>query len=123
MIKLNILLIAGSQVLDINITQSGSLIAGQFLALTCSVETSLSPLSNSVMAYWEASPLLGTNHTSVVGETLMVELRFDQVRASMPFSYICHGSVYSQEQSKTVKSMNSVHLSLQGMLQNQIDVM
>jgi len=97
------------------ITQTGSLIVGKHLTLSCYVRTSLSALSNSLNAYWEASPLLGTTHTQVMGETLVVEQRFTQVRASMSFSYICHGSVHSREQNKTVRYLNSVHLSLQGM--------
>ena len=87
-----------SPTIAINISTSGSLVAGSEYNLTCVVYELFTGLTGSPGAIWTAAnnaQLPGTVFTSSYNYGTVAVLNINPLRTSYPTSYICRGSYFS----------------------------
>ena len=96
-----------------NISTSGSLIAGSEFNLTCVVSELFSGLTGIPMATWSNAPPRGTVFTSSTDDMTTVVLRINPLRSSDPTSYTCSGSLFSPAENRTQIVEDVVMITIQ----------
>ena len=93
-----------SPTIAINISNSGSLVAGSEYNLTCVVYELFTGLTGSPVATWTTTnnaPLPGTVFTSSSTYGTAAILSINPLRTSYPTSYTCRGSYFSPADDAT----------------------
>ena len=99
-----------------NISTSGSLIAGSEFNLTCVVYELFTGLTGSPVATWTAgsnAQLPGPVFTSSAADKTIATLSINPIRTSYPTTYICRGSLLSPAESETQEFERTMTISVQ----------
>ena len=105
-----------SPTIAVNISTSGSLVAGSEYNLTCVVSELFTSLTGSPVATWTAdynAPLPGTVFTSSSTYGTVAILSFNPLRTSYPTSYTCRGSYFSPADNITRTVEETMNILIQ----------
>ena len=105
-----------SPTVAVNISTSGSLVAGSEYNLTCVVYELFTGLTGSPVATWTSAnnaPLPGTVFTSSSNYGTVAVLNINPLRTSYPTSYTCRGSYFSPAVNATGTVEETINILIQ----------
>ena len=116
MINICCISVVPSPIISVNISTSGSLVAGSEYNLTCVVYELFTGLTGSPVATWTAgsnAPPPGTVFPSSSTYGTVAVLSINPLRTSYPTSYTCYGSYFSPADNITRAVEETINILIQ----------